>query len=95
MRRLDEEVSRSWITSAKLARRAGHWQTAYSAMLQARQNRDVLALMESAKLVKAMGEPLRALHELENSLRLCGVLGDQVIDLTMDDGEGKRTRAKV
>lgn len=51
--------------------------------------------MESAKLVKATGEPLRALQELENSMRLLGVIENDVIDLTEDDEETKRMKAKV
>lgn len=53
--------------------------------------------MESAKLVKATGEPLRALQELENSMRLSGLMEDpNTIDLTADtDAELKRMRAKA
>ena len=53
--------------------------------------------MESAKLVKATGEPLRALQELENSMRLLGLLEetpDDVVDLT-DDDESKALKGKV
>ena len=52
--------------------------------------------MESAKLVKATGEPLRALQELENSMQLLGLIEEvsDVIDLT-DDDESKATKAKV
>lgn len=53
--------------------------------------------MESAKLAKATGEPLRALQELENSMRLSGLTEDpDTIDLTSDDdAELKRMRAKA
>jgi serine/threonine-protein kinase ATR len=51
--------------------------------------------MESAKLVKAIGEPLRALQELENSMRLLGLIETDVIDLTDDDDETKKMKAKV
>lgn len=54
--------------------------------------------MESAKLVKATGEPLRALQELENSMRLSGLMEEDpdTIDLTADnDAELKRMRAKA
>jgi hypothetical protein len=51
--------------------------------------------MESAKLVKAIGEPLRALQELENSMRLLGLIQTDVIDLTDDDDETKKMKAKV
>lgn len=54
--------------------------------------------MESARLVKATGEPLRGLMELENSMRLLGMLTDDptVLDLTDEhEEETKRMRAKV
>jgi len=89
------EVGRSWLASAKIARKAGQWQTAYSAVLQAQQNSARFSFMESAKLVKASGEPLRALQELENSMRLLGLIETDVIDLTDDDEETKRLKAKV
>lgn len=62
-------IGRTWLASAKIARKAGHWQTAYSAMLQAQQRSTPFWFVESAKLIKANGEPLRALHELENAIR--------------------------
>lgn len=89
------EIARSWLASAKIARKAGQWQTAYSAMLQAQQNGSRNTFMESAKLVKVTGEPLRALQELENSMRFFGLLGDDVLDLTEDEQETKRAKAKV
>jgi serine/threonine-protein kinase ATR len=53
--------------------------------------------MESAKLVKSTGEPLRALQELENSMLLLGLIEDKpdIIDLTDDDDETKKMKAKV
>ncbi|KAF8343717.1 hypothetical protein F5887DRAFT_1283371 [Amanita rubescens] len=53
---LMREASRLWIASAKIARKVGQWQTAYSAMLQAQQGASDIAFVESAKLVKARGE---------------------------------------
>lgn len=51
--------------------------------------------MESAKLVKVMDEPLRALQELENSMRSLGLLEDQTVhDLTLDD-ETVQVQSKV
>lgn len=89
-------IGQSWLASAKIARKAGHWQTAYSAMLQARQCKASFSFMESARLIKASGEPLRALQELENSMRLSGMLDeiDDVIDLTHDN-ESPKMKAKV
>jgi serine/threonine-protein kinase ATR len=93
---LDKEIGRSWLASAKIARKAGQWQTAYCSMLQAQQIDRQFSFMESAKLVKATGEPLRALQELENSMRLLGLIEEtaDVIDLTNDD-ESKTLKAKV
>ncbi|KAJ7098650.1 hypothetical protein B0H15DRAFT_771712 [Mycena belliarum] len=91
------EIGRSWLASAKIARKAGQWQTAYSAMLQAQESKIRFAFMESAKLVKATGEPLRALQELENSMRLLGLIEERmdIVDLTEDDDETKRMKAKA
>ncbi|KIJ69878.1 hypothetical protein HYDPIDRAFT_79167 [Hydnomerulius pinastri MD-312] len=91
------EIGQSWLASAKIARKAKQWQTAYSATLQAQQSNARFYFMESAKLVKATGEPLRALQELENSMRLSGITADpDVLDLTTeDDAEFKRMRAKA
>ncbi|KAG9317708.1 hypothetical protein JVU11DRAFT_1921 [Chiua virens] len=94
---ITREIGQSWIASAKIARKAKQWQTAYSATLQAQQSNARSYFMESAKLVKATGEPLRALQELENSMRLSGLMEDSdTIDLTADDdAELKRMRAKA
>jgi serine/threonine-protein kinase ATR len=53
--------------------------------------------MESAKLVKASGEPLRALQDLDKSMNLLGLLEESpdVIDLTEDDESTKKLKAKV
>ncbi|KAK1226693.1 hypothetical protein PQX77_010337 [Marasmius sp. AFHP31] len=68
------EVGRSWLASAKIARKAGQWQTAYSAILQAEQSNAQFSFMESSKLLKATGEPLRALRQLEDAMKLLGML---------------------
>ncbi|CCL98247.1 uncharacterized protein FIBRA_00241 [Fibroporia radiculosa] len=87
---VNDIIGRSWLASAKIARKAGHWQTAYSAMLQAQQCRASFSFMENARLVKASGEPIRALQELESSMRLAGILENpSVIDLTVDPGEAR------
>jgi serine/threonine-protein kinase ATR len=68
-------------------------------MLQAQQSKARFSFMESAKLVKATGEPLRALQELENSMRMLGLIDvpSDVLDLTDDDDddETKKMKAKV
>ena len=99
-REIREVIGDSWLTTAKIARKAGHWQTAYSAMLQAQQCKVVSCFLESARLVRASGEHLRALQELENYMRSAGMLGqekeppDDVIDLT-DEKIGPNITAKV
>jgi serine/threonine-protein kinase ATR len=80
--------------SAKIARKAGQWQTAYNATLQAQQRKATYSFIESAKLLKASGEPLRALHDLENSVKHEGLFDDNVLDLTMDT-DSERMKAKV
>ena len=81
-------IGQSWLLSSKLARKAGYWQTAYSAMLQARQTKNPFVYLESVKLTKAGGESLRALQELDGSIKLAEIAGKGVIDLT-EDGEIK------
>ncbi|KAI0751060.1 hypothetical protein C8Q80DRAFT_1099585 [Daedaleopsis nitida] len=87
-----------WLTSAKIARKAGHSQTAYSAILQAQRSDAPFPFIESARLVRARGEPLRALQELENSMKLLGFLasqqGEDVIDLTTSPDD-TRMKAKA
>ena len=97
-------IGKSWLLSAKLARKAGYLQTAYSAILQGRQAAAPFYFIEDAKLLNASGEPLRALQELEKSLDLIPAVkkamgenvGD-VMDLTSDDDDesSKRIIAKV
>lgn len=97
-------IGRTWLESAKIARKAGHWQTAYSAILQAQECQVPLTFFQSAKLVRASGEPLRALHELDNALRAIArqqrpISSKGVIDLTEDGDveayESQRVEAKV
>lgn len=66
-------------------------------MLQAQQCKAAFSFVESAKLMKDSGEPLRALQELENSMRLSGILEEtntSIIDLTKDNCDPK-LKAKV
>lgn len=82
----DNVIGLTWLESSKTARKAGHWQTAYSAMLQAQRRAAPDWFLESAKLIKAMGEPLRALQELEHALRSSP---------HTDDQESRKSKAKV
>ncbi|KAI9467128.1 hypothetical protein BJY52DRAFT_1423860 [Lactarius psammicola] len=93
------EIGRSWLTSAKIARKAGHWQTAYSAILQAQESRTAFSLMQKVRLIRATGEPLRALQELEHYLQTTRAQGSppdsDVIDLTEDGSELKQQKARA
>ncbi len=66
---LKAEIGLTWIASSKIARKAGHEQTAYSALLQAKEAKAPFAFVQQAKLLRAMGEPLKALTDLFNNLR--------------------------
>jgi serine/threonine-protein kinase ATR len=66
---LQPEIGKAWIVSSKMARKAGYDQTAYSAVLQAREIDAPFAFVQQAKLSRANGA-LKALTELENSLSL-------------------------
>lgn len=93
---LKAEIGRAWLASSKLARLAGHSQTAYSAVLQARQWDAPYSYVQSCKLIRANGEPLRALQELDNALKTSG---PAVTDLTGDgpneDIVDRQMQAKV
>ncbi|GAA5994714.1 protein kinase MEC1 [Rhodotorula paludigena] len=67
------EVGELWLETSKIARKAGHSQTAYSAILQARDCHAEYAFLQSAKLLKANGQAYKAVQELEN--RLNPILG--------------------
>lgn len=58
----------AWLTTSKIARKAGHVQTAYSAILQAMSLHAPFTFVQQAKLMRANGQPLKALSELENIL---------------------------
>ncbi|KAI0638446.1 hypothetical protein C8Q77DRAFT_1046895 [Trametes polyzona] len=94
-------TGKSWLMSSKIARKAGHTQTAYSAILQAQRCNTPYSFVENAKLVRVREDPLRALQELEKAMRLSGFLPsersqrqDDMIDLTVDQDE-IRMRAKI
>ncbi|KAK0560483.1 hypothetical protein OC844_003736 [Tilletia horrida] len=89
------EVGRCWTTTSKIARKAGHTQTAYSAVLQAIREDSPFAFVQNAKLLASNGEVQHALREVETTLqsnkmyRLPGVDADtaggtaaNAIDLT-------------
>uniref|UniRef100_A0A0W0G3C2 non-specific serine/threonine protein kinase n=1 Tax=Moniliophthora roreri TaxID=221103 RepID=A0A0W0G3C2_MONRR len=94
---LTSETGRSWLASAKIARKAGQWQTAYSAMLQAKQRGTLFSFLENAKLLKATGEPLQALEQLENSMQLLGFIevNANVINITDDNEDTIKAKAHL
>ena len=74
-------IGRAWLTSSKIARKAGHHQTAYSAMLQARHWNTPYYFVQGCKLLHIGGDSIRALQELNNAL------SRDVIDLTSDESD--------
>ncbi|PWZ03108.1 hypothetical protein BCV70DRAFT_197342 [Testicularia cyperi] len=62
------EVGEAWISTAKIARRAGHIQTAYSAMLQATQHQATFAFVQRVKLLAKEEQTHAAIQDLNNSL---------------------------
>ncbi|BGP12911.1 hypothetical protein JCM10213v2_000828 [Rhodosporidiobolus nylandii] len=63
------EIGELWLETSKIARKAGHFQTAYSAILQARDCSADNAYLQSAKLFKASGQAHKAVQELDNRLK--------------------------
>ncbi|WFD29686.1 non-specific serine/threonine protein kinase [Malassezia sp. CBS 17886] len=61
-------IGQCWILSAKTARKAGHFQTAYSAVLQARQCGAPFAFVQKAKLLAHNDQVQAALQELTHAL---------------------------
>lgn len=62
------EVGELWLETSKIARKAGHFQTAYSAILQARDCHAEWAFLQSAKLLKSNGQAYKAVQELDHRL---------------------------
>jgi serine/threonine-protein kinase ATR len=60
--------------TSKIAIKAEHLQTAYSAILQANQLKADFTFVQSAKLYHANEQLHRALQEIEQGLRLLGVI---------------------
>lgn len=78
-----------------MARKAGHFQTAYTSMLQARQLGTSYSFIQSCKIIHTEGDALRALQELNSALKDCKV--DNVTALAGDglDAEEQMLQAKV
>lgn len=66
---LKPDIGLAWITSSKIARKAGYEQTAYSATLQAQQVDAPFTFLQQAKLSRVHGGAYKALTELENAVQ--------------------------
>lgn len=66
---LRPDIGIAWITSSKIARKAGYEQTAYSATLQAQQIDAPFTFLQQAKLSRVHGGAYKALTELENAVK--------------------------
>lgn len=62
------EVGQAWIASAKIARKAGYEQTAYSSVLQAKELDTPFAFIQQVKLLVMQGGPTLASRALKHSL---------------------------
>lgn len=92
---VDSLVGNYWLTSSKIARKAGHFQAAYSALLQGRHRGASYHFIQGCKLLKSSGDSIRALQELNNALTLAdNGKPEGIIDLTESDEE-RRMKAKV
>lgn len=65
---LNAQVGSLWLETSKIARKAGHFQTAYSAILQARDCHADFTFFQSAKLFKANDQTYKAIQEIDNAI---------------------------
>nr|WPS94695.1 serine/threonine-protein kinase [Naematelia aurantialba] len=90
---LTSRIGPTWITSSKIARKAGYSQTAYSAILQAHEAEAPFAYVQQAKLLHDQGDILKAFTLLRNMRD--SILKHSVIDLTTDGFEQDLSRSKA
>ncbi|KAG0147580.1 hypothetical protein CROQUDRAFT_76465 [Cronartium quercuum f. sp. fusiforme G11] len=64
-------VGQLWVQTAKIARKAKHLQTSYSAVLQASELKTPTAFLQRAKLLKLEDQPHKAIAELDANLNQC------------------------
>jgi hypothetical protein len=83
----DAQIGSLWLASSKIARKAFHVQTAYSAILQAAQLDTPMTFLQSAKLLKASDQTQRALQVMDNAL--VGLLPDPLAKARAQIGEGR------
>lgn len=63
------QIGNLWLETSKIARKAGHAQTAYSAILQARDLEAPYVFVQSAKLLKAGDEEYKAIQNIDYALQ--------------------------
>ncbi|XP_048190897.1 serine/threonine-protein kinase ATR isoform X2 [Perognathus longimembris pacificus] len=66
-----EMIGECWLQSARVARKAGHHQTAYNALLNAGESRLAELYMEKAKWLWSKGDVHQALIVLQKGVDLC------------------------
>lgn len=64
-----EQIGNLWLETSKIARKAGHSQTAYSAILQAQDLNAPYVFVQSAKLLKQGEQTYKAIQDLDNALQ--------------------------
>lgn len=64
----DDPLGRLWLSTAKIARKAGHMQTAFSAILQAENLATPFAFVERAKLSKKEDQLQRGIQAIDVAL---------------------------
>lgn len=82
---LRSEIGQAWIATSKIARRAGHFQTAYSAVLQSSQCQAPFAFVQRAKILAREDQGQAAIQELNHSIQVMAdarKVKPSVIDLT-------------
>ncbi|WVR00045.1 hypothetical protein IAU59_007187 [Kwoniella sp. CBS 9459] len=88
-------IGDTWILSSKIARKAGYEQTAYSAVLQAKEADAPFAFIQQAKLLRAHGGVYKALTDMDNALKpLLKEKRADVIDMTGIDDSGPKDFAQ-
>ena len=63
------QIGELWVETSKIARKAGHSQTAYSAILQANNLDTPFVFLQSAKLLECSDQTHKAIQEIDNALR--------------------------
>ncbi|XP_062573409.1 serine/threonine-protein kinase ATR-like [Saccostrea cucullata] len=87
---LDQEIGRWWLSSARIARKAGYLQTAYSFLLQAADYNLPEFVLEKAKYLRHKGELDQALKYLERGMESNFGSMQQLLADTSENAKVKR-----